>query len=306
MATRSLASVFVLGTALLAALICIWLAATASLPDTRTFLIASVFAVLMAAATARQIHFGFRSNVDLTTLLILAMVLSFEPEVAVLAAAAGALAGHVIQRIPLNGVMFNSGQVVLQAAAGAGVLAVSGWNPSEPAYDDLRYLPVILLVMVTVFAVNTALVAAVIGLQARIAPWLIWREAVTTDFLIEQASQFALGLVTAIVIYVQIWLLPVLMAPGLMLYVSASRKSRLEFQTVEAIDALADLVDARDPYTADHSRRVALLARELATAINMSPGDIEAVERAARVHDLGKLVIDLAVLNKDEPLNDQE
>jgi HD-GYP domain-containing protein (c-di-GMP phosphodiesterase class II) len=306
MAARSIASAFVFGVALVAASITLWLAAIATLPDAHTILIAAVFAALMAAATARQIHFGFRANVDLSTLLIIAMVLSFEPEIAVLATAAGVLTGHLIQRAPWSGALFNSGQVVLQAAAGAGLLALAGWNPDGPAYGDLRFLPAIVLVMVAVFLVNTALVSSVIGLQARIAPWLVWREAVTTDLLIEQASQFALGLVTAIVMHVQIWLLPVLMAPGLMLYVSASRKSNLEFQTLEAINALADLVDQRDPYTADHSRRVAVIARELATSIGMGPHDIIAVERAGRVHDLGKLVIDLGVLNKDEPLSDQE
>jgi HD-GYP domain-containing protein (c-di-GMP phosphodiesterase class II) len=306
MASRSIASVFVYGVALLAALITVWLALSASLPPRSVTLSGAAFASLMALATARQIHFGFRANVDLSTLLIIALVLSFEPAVAVLATAVGVFAGLVVQRMPWTGVLFNSSQVVLQTAAGAGLLALAGWNSQEADYGNPRFLPVIVLVMLAIFLVNTALVATVIGLQARIVPWLVWREAVTVDLLIEQASQFALGLVTAIVMHVQIWLLPILMAPGLMLYVSASRKSHLEFQTVEAINALADLVDQRDPYTADHSRRVAVIARELATSIGMTPHDIEAIERAGRVHDLGKLVIDLAVLSKEAPLDDHE
>lgn len=108
MATRSTAGIFVLVVTLLAAVIALWLAATSSLPGARTFLVGAIFAALMAAATARQIHFGFRANVDLTTLLIVAMVLAFEPQIAALATAAGAVSGHLVQRMPLNGVLFNS------------------------------------------------------------------------------------------------------------------------------------------------------------------------------------------------------
>ncbi|MEZ4522497.1 MAG: HD domain-containing phosphohydrolase [Thermomicrobiales bacterium] len=44
----------------------------------------------------------------------------------------------------------------------------------------------------------------------------------------------------------------------------------------------------------------------MATQLNLAPDEIASVERAARVHDLGKLVIDLSVLNKNEPLSAEE
>lgn len=205
-----------------------------------------------------------------------------------------------------SGTLFNGAQVTLQAAAAAGILSLSGWNTAHPDYADASFLPVFLLVMLAIFLVNTGLVSLIIALQARLSMLSIWRDMLTADLLIEQGSQFALGLAAALVADVQPWLLPILLAPGLMLYVSASRKSRLEFQTENAINALADLVDRRDPYTADHSRRVAAVARELATHLGLPHQEIEAIERAARVHDLGKLVIDLSLLTKEGSLTEQE
>lgn len=306
MESRTLATMFVAGIGLSAAL-CFAYAALA-LPGlaANEALLAILFAALTAAATVRPVHLGFRLNIDLTTLLIVATVLTLEPATAICASTLGVVTGQLLQRTTWSGLVFNSGQVVLQVAAAAGIMAAFGWNPSDPAFSNPRFLPVMALAMAVIFLINTVLVSCVIGLQARIVPWLVWRDTISTDLLIEQVSQFALGVVAALVVSVQILILPLLVAPGVMIYVSSSRKSQLQFQTEEAIKTLADLVDRRDPYTADHSRRVAVIAREVATQLSLSPEEITLIERAARVHDLGKLVIDLSVLNKSEPLTADE
>jgi len=306
MGSRTLATIFVVGVGLSAAFVVAYAALSFPRLGAYELFVASLFAVLMAAATIRPVHLGFRLNIDLTTLLIVAIVLVLEPAPAILMSAVGVVAGQLLQRTTWSGLVFNSGQVVLQVAAAAGILAYFGWDAREPAFSDGMFLPVMVLAMAATFLVNTFLVATIIGLQARIPPWLVWRDALTPDLLVEQVSQFALGLVAALVVHVQILILPLLIAPGMMLYISAARKNRLQFQTQEAINALADLVDRRDPYTADHSRRGAIVARELATRLDLAPDEIVTVERAARVHDLGKLVIDLSVLNKHDPLTAEE
>ncbi len=306
MGTRAAASIYIAAVGLLAAFTVILSAGAIDGPSDEALILAAVFALLTSLATAWPVHFGFRANIDLTTLLIVAIVLTFEPGLAVLIAFIGAITGQLLLQSGWRGVVFNGGQVVLQSGMASAILAGFGWDTASPAYSDPRFLPVFALMMLSIFLLNTILVSIVIGLQARMSVWLVWREALTTDLLIEQASQFALGLVTAVVISVQVWIVPILLAPGLMFYISASRKRYIEFQTEEAINALADLVDQRDPYTADHSLRVAVVARELASRIGLAPHEVTSIERAARVHDLGKLVIDLAVLNKDGPLSAAE
>jgi HD-GYP domain-containing protein (c-di-GMP phosphodiesterase class II) len=306
MGSRAFATIFVVGVGLSASLCVAY--ATLRLPqlDSNELLIGGLFAAMMAAATVRPVHLGFRLNIDLTTLVIIATALILMPAPAILVSAVGVVTGQLLQRTTWSGLVFNSGQVVLQVAAAVSILATFGWDAGDPAFSQVKFLPIMALAMIVAFLVNTTLVSTVIGLQARIPPWFVWRDALTQDLMIEQVSQFALGLVAAVIASIQVLILPLLIAPGVMLYVSASRKNRLEFQTQEAINTLADLVDQRDPYTSDHSRRVAILAREIATRLDLAPNEIAAVERAARVHDLGKLVLDLSLLNKSEPLTQEE
>jgi HD-GYP domain-containing protein (c-di-GMP phosphodiesterase class II) len=58
-----------------------------------------------------------------------------------------------------------------------------------------------------------------------------------------------------------------------------------------------EVVELRDPYTAGHSRRVAELARELALRLDMTHEEADVIESAGRVHDLGKVAIDPAMLS---------
>lgn len=57
----------------------------------------------------------------------------------------------------------------------------------------------------------------------------------------------------------------------------------------EAIMALASAVDAKDPYTAGHSKRVAGLSLVLAEELNMSEGESFVLKLSALMHDVGKI-----------------
>src|SRR5664279_4525431 len=59
----------------------------------------------------------------------------------------------------------------------------------------------------------------------------------------------------------------------------------------QSIRAIADTVDARDPYTAGHQRRVAELAVAIAREMGLPERKIHGIHLAATVHDLGKIHI---------------
>lgn len=73
-----------------------------------------------------------------------------------------------------------------------------------------------------------------------------------------------------------------------------------------ALSALVSALDAKDPYTAGHSTRVAELATFMATRLGMSSDEAEVLRRAGLLHDVGKIGIDDAVLRKHGDLTDQE
>jgi HD-GYP domain-containing protein (c-di-GMP phosphodiesterase class II) len=66
------------------------------------------------------------------------------------------------------------------------------------------------------------------------------------------------------------------------------------------------VVDERDPHTYRHSQRVAAYVDELARALKLSYSDIDRLRWAARLHDLGKVAVDAAVLGKNRKLTPKE
>jgi len=66
------------------------------------------------------------------------------------------------------------------------------------------------------------------------------------------------------------------------------------------------IVDAKSPFTAEHSLGVAQLSRFLAERMNLSPLNCDKIEIAGLLHDLGKLRIPDEVLDKPGKLDDRE
>ncbi len=72
------------------------------------------------------------------------------------------------------------------------------------------------------------------------------------------------------------------------------------------IDTLATSVDARDKITAGHSSRVRQYSTLIAQELGMNKKDIGLLEKAALLHDIGKIGIRDSVLQKDGKLTDEE
>ncbi|MBN1334560.1 MAG: HD domain-containing protein [Deltaproteobacteria bacterium] len=81
---------------------------------------------------------------------------------------------------------------------------------------------------------------------------------------------------------------------------------RLE-RTLEAtIQAMALAVEARDPFTAGHQRRVAHLATSIACCLGFKKDSREMIKTAGSVHDLGKIAVPSEILTKPGRLSEAE
>ncbi|MDX1494188.1 MAG: HD domain-containing phosphohydrolase [Longimicrobiales bacterium] len=76
--------------------------------------------------------------------------------------------------------------------------------------------------------------------------------------------------------------------------------------TNQLLTIVANLVDAKDPYTAGHSRRVAVLALAAADQLGVDGALKSTLWSAGYLHDLGKVAVPLRVLAKDGSLTDEE
>ncbi|HEU4697792.1 MAG TPA: HD-GYP domain-containing protein [Gemmatimonadales bacterium] len=75
----------------------------------------------------------------------------------------------------------------------------------------------------------------------------------------------------------------------------------------ELLQVMVKAIEARDPYTSGHSLRVSELSRMIATELGLSAREVEQVETAALLHDVGKIHEEFApLLRKESRLTDEE
>jgi HD-GYP domain-containing protein (c-di-GMP phosphodiesterase class II) len=208
------------------------------------------------------------------------------------------------RRRPLE-VIFNTAQIVIYT--GAGGLAYYAVLPqvAPAALDQVLAFLAIPVTAVAMYLANSVLVSTMVALRLKQHPYDVWREGRTQDVL-QFAGLFLIGLLAALTTANHPWSLPVLIIPTVIIYLSLKRSVQLTEQTISAIEAMADMVDARDSYTFEHSKRVATQSERIARRLGLSPDEITTIRLAARVHDLGKMAIPDAVLHKGSELDAAE
>lgn len=85
-----------------------------------------------------------------------------------------------------------------------------------------------------------------------------------------------------------------------------SLKDEIEETYISTIEAFAELVDARDKYTGEHSKNVSKYVSMICNELNLDEKMKEEIRVAANIHDLGKIGISDRILNKPEKLTNEE
>ena len=122
-----------------------------------------------------------------------------------------------------------------------------------------------------------------------------------------------LGLLVAIAAIRHQWVV-VLIAPlfGVLRWFSKERRARLD-QLIELNDAyrgtallLGDVVEADDTYTGEHCKDVVHLALDVARELGLGAEEQRTVEFGALLHDIGKIAVPKAIVNKPGKLDPHE
>ncbi|PIV30011.1 MAG: hypothetical protein COS35_09020, partial [Zetaproteobacteria bacterium CG02_land_8_20_14_3_00_50_9] len=72
------------------------------------------------------------------------------------------------------------------------------------------------------------------------------------------------------------------------------------------INAIGKAVEARDPYTSGHQRRVADLACAIAVELGLDKDQIEGIRMGSLIHDIGKIHLPAEILSKPSRLSEME
>jgi HD-GYP domain-containing protein (c-di-GMP phosphodiesterase class II) len=84
------------------------------------------------------------------------------------------------------------------------------------------------------------------------------------------------------------------------------QEQRLQKNMLQTVEAIASIVEMRDPYTSGHQARVADIAKEIARQMGLPEEQMQAIHLAGLVHDLGKIRIPAEILSKPSRLNEVE
>ena len=85
-----------------------------------------------------------------------------------------------------------------------------------------------------------------------------------------------------------------------------TKNEQIQRMTMQTISAIANTLDAKDPYTEGHARRVSAYCVQMALELGMSKEDAENLRLVALFHDIGKVGVPDSVLKKPGRLNDEE
>jgi diguanylate cyclase (GGDEF)-like protein/putative nucleotidyltransferase with HDIG domain len=290
-------------------------------------LLAVVALVGISQALALEADVG---SISVSAVGALAGAALFGPRVALPLAVTITAVEWSARRPGIQHVLFNIGALSLASLSAAGVFA--GGRHLGPNMT----IPVVGLAAGTAyFVVNNALVSLALALEGHERWWTVWRERFAWLLTHYLAYGFVGGVMALGYLLVGPYALAVFAIPLLLIrktqeaYLAhtqrAAQKLREAAETIHrqnvslehanrllrerstaAMESLSATVDARDSYTAGHSRRVQQLALAIGRELGLSQAELDLLGHAALFHDIGKLAIPDAILLKPASLTPEE
>jgi hypothetical protein len=264
---------------------------------------AGTLAALIIGAQRGPVHIGTRRKANVSTAPEVAAVLLLPGPLAVLTLAAGTLLGEAQVRARTVQRLFNAAVAVLKTLAGlltATAVLHLYRGPAVVAGPAAS-----LAVAAALYGSTVVLVRGMAAVQLREHP-LRRAWAPGRDLLVAEVALSLTGILAARAAVHEVWTLVLLAAPAAIAQRALRTGVALEAETRLALEELADIVDLRDHYTFEHSRRVAELVRAVARRLRLHEALVEQITMAGRVHDVGKIGIKSSVLMKPGALTAAE
>lgn len=241
---------------------------------------------------------------------------------AAIVAATSTLFGELARNNPPIKIVFNVSQRILAVSLAALAYQQLG-GELPPSYlaavADLRSqavqrdLGLFVVFACVYFLVNTAAVNAAIVLSSGRPFREVWNLN-TRGVLVYDLAASSIGVLVAwLYVLFDLWLgFGSLGLLGVIIPIIAVRHvyglyHQLEESGQELLQVMVKAIEARDPYTSGHSVRVSQMSRAMAVELGLSAREIEQVETAALLHDVGKIHEEFApLLRKEGRLTDEE
>jgi putative nucleotidyltransferase with HDIG domain len=248
---------------------------------------AITFGLISILSQALRYRTSSESSGSLSFIPLLASAAIAPHWMCVVAVGFSALSAQIVTKKTPVKAIFNTAQSVLSTSLGiVAYLALGG----RPLHNIGESSSLSLFALFLVFSLtNSICVAGAVGIASGRHSWAIWKQnslsALPYDFLSLPVILFFVW------IYTQYGVVGafVLAVPLLGLRQLYKVNWQLEQTNRELLELMVAAIEARDPYTSGHSRRVADKARVIARAIGLRDREIERIAAAALLHDVGKI-----------------
>lgn len=229
-------------------------------------------------------------RIDLTGAILLMAVILTNPSLAVVVAAIVAVLSGVVLRRHLWNVLFNAATEVL-AIGLAGLLYHEVVGPSTLPLESITSAVSLSLAAGAYWITNSALVNVLVSsrngesfLKSFINNWReFYLQCILLTLLaVLGAAAWHQGPLYAMLLFV----------PTVVIYQLLSVTRVKQEQVIHAAEIIAEVLDRRNPFTFQHSRRVAEHTLRLARQAGLTQPNCEILHRAALIHDIGKLGVD--------------
>jgi putative nucleotidyltransferase with HDIG domain len=261
----------------------------------RDYLGILAFAILGILSECKPVSLSIPNSKNQTIssvvfLPLLASALIFPPIIVITIAVTVQLFGELIllPRV-LWRTIFNVSQLVL--AYGTAALVYVGLRGLSPFGGDIDPIAFFLMAA-TFFLINQAAIGFFISIreQRRV------RDVLYTT-LFKGATNIAYNLLASpiaiftFILYRDMYIggLVLILLPFYLVRYSSLTAQRLHQANADLLTVFVKTIETRDPYTSGHSLRVSTLARVIAEDMNLPQRQVEQIEQAALLHDVGKI-----------------
>jgi HD-GYP domain-containing protein (c-di-GMP phosphodiesterase class II) len=190
------------------------------------------------------------------------------------------------RRAPIK-VVFNTAAILFASSLSVIFYRVLGGS-SLLTLSEFSFVPYFVAI-VLFFAANIVTISTIVAIQEAENPWRLSLKSLRFTLMYDLLSTpfvfvFAYIYVHFGAIGGAIFMIPLLGARELY-----KKNWQLEKTNQELLELMVAAIEARDPYTSGHSRRVAEMARVIGRALKLREREIDRIVVAALLHDVGKI-----------------
>ena len=157
----------------------------------------------------------------------------------------------------------------------------------------------------TYFVANLSFVIGIVSLTEK-RPFFMSLAGSIRQFFVQYLVLCVSALLLTSLHSISVWHVFLALFPLTLVHISFRGYVKLQTEARNTFERISQLLDARDHYTAVHSKEVAELAVKIGQEMGLGQRRVDQIDIAARVHDIGKVAIPDAILLKPGKLDEDE